>query len=914
MTTVSTLRRGLAAVLVAIGLLAVAGSATPAAAAPSAEGTAALQDFGACLAGTGRAEVLLLVDQSGSLRRTDPDDARVTAAQVLLSRLTATSQQLGARVDVAVRGFDSTVSDVTGWTTLDAASLPGLDGDVAGFAERDRGFETDYWTALTTARQQLADQRAASGVRCQSLVLFTDGQYELSARTTDAELQQYGETKPVPGAETVPIIDDAAAAQVAQAGSADICRGGGVADLLRSDGVFLIGLGLTSDGVDLGFLSSIVENAPSACGAAPADGLFLAATAVDDLVLAFDAIGDPGNPPQPVDEAGVCAQVVCAEGAHRFALDTSIRSIHLTGVVSAPGIQVFVQAPGLDPVGIPLEAGTAGTTTAGSLTIEEQVFSDRVLAIDVDYPGDPANWSGDWTVTFVDTSGQNPDAVSKTQLTIQADLAATVRSGSEPRWQVGEGADVPVPFDLVRADGSVTTAGDPAPTLALTVTLAPEGEPDDAVVLASDLTLDQITSGTPLPVPDGFSPGPADLTTSLAVTTVGGQVLTPQVRTSTVVVEPPLGFPTLTSTVVSFGVLEGTTPGTADLEVAGPGCVWVTGGGLRANPVDVTGVSVTAPGASSAEDCLQVAEGETAQVPVSLASQQTGSGALAGDLVVHLGPDGLDAAERADRAVTVDLPWTAELERPSNTSVLWITLVVALVAGLGLPIGLMLLFRAYAARFPARPLQSVALPAEVRGTGITAPGGAPLTLPPVWDAVMPPTAGRRRAVLSRYEVRSRAGRRLTEPGHAELVATEGVVSTGSASGTGSTAPGKLPLALTGGWLFVADRAAASDPAPSLTGTLVLVTDAVAVPTQRQDLLARAVADAPAAVESLRDAVRASSSPADPPQDDRPHRPEDPFGRSPGPVGAPTGGPADPFATRAPSDPFGPPAWPPTTQG
>ena len=88
-------------------------------------------------------------------------------------------------------------------------------------------------------------------------------------------------------------------------------------------------------------------------------------------------------------------------------------------------------------------------------------------------------------------------------------------------------------------------------------------------------------AGVPLTVPATVSPGPAQLRTTLAVTTVSGQVLQPQVRTAQVTVAPPLGFPTVTSKALSFGRLQGTTPGTATLAVTGPGCVWVTGGDLR---------------------------------------------------------------------------------------------------------------------------------------------------------------------------------------------------------------------------------------------------------------------------------------------------------------------------------------------
>ena len=62
-------------------LLLVSVLVQTATAAPSETGTRSLQELGACLAETHQADVLLLVDESGSLGRTDPADIRVPAAR-----------------------------------------------------------------------------------------------------------------------------------------------------------------------------------------------------------------------------------------------------------------------------------------------------------------------------------------------------------------------------------------------------------------------------------------------------------------------------------------------------------------------------------------------------------------------------------------------------------------------------------------------------------------------------------------------------------------------------------------------------------------------------------------------------------------------------------------------------------------
>ncbi|MGY1726811.1 vWA domain-containing protein [Geodermatophilus sp. SYSU D01062] len=899
-------RRAAALLLVCVGtVLALTGLAGPAAAAPSPVGTAALQDLGACLADQQQADVLLLVDESGSLGRTDPDDTRVAAAQLLLARLADTAARSGATIDLAVSGFSAGVRGALDWSPLTEGSLPDASAAVADFAGRDDGFETDYWTALTTARQQLVDHRDPGSARpCQALVLFTDGQYELSARETDAERRQYGETLPIPGAETVPITSDEAAAQVAEAGRTDLCRPGGVADQLREERILLIALGLSGDGVDLGLLGRIAESAgPEPCGQASPYGLFLPADDVQDLVLAFDAVGDPANPPQAPVEKSVCVGTACPQQAHTFTLDASITSIHLVGTSDAAGIDVYVQPPGV-PQSQLLRydaARPAGVLPAGAVGLDYTWYADGAFSVDASIPADGANWSGPWQVVFVDPTGQNPDAVTRTQLTIQADLAAVVGPGDPVEWRVGEDVG-PLSFALVRSDGTSATLGDPAPTLALDVAL--RADDGTEAVLATAVPGPQLGLVL-LTVPADFPPGPAELRTSLAVTTVSGQVLQPQVRTAQVDVLPPLGFPTVAADPVDFGRLEGTGPSdTVRIPVTGPGCVWVESATLDVHPAGVDGVTVISPYRSAAE-CLEVADGETAELTVQLSSAVADAGDLQGDLVLRAAPEGVDGAEREDRAVDVRVAYAAELVRRADTGVFLGALIGALVLGIGLPVLVFLLGRRIAAKLPDKPLQSTLLDVRVGPGGLS---GAALDR--AWDPVPPPAGGRKQAVLSGVPVRARAGVKITEAGYAEV---EDPARVGVSGAPGGRAPkslaARLPLALAGSWTVLLDRATAASDAAEVPARLLLVVDAAATGEQREALLSRARAEGAGAVDSLRAAAQESAdAPTAPPP------PPDPFGGPSGGSTPPGGGPApDPFGgSPAPAWPGGGSSWPPAT--
>ena len=112
-----------------------------------------------------RVDVLLLIDQSASLRKTDPQDQRVAAAEVLLRSLAATAAASGTSVDVTVAAFGTDTVEVG------RASLPsGVDGAVdvvRPFAEprRPTSTPTTCWPCRSpsaTSRRSPTCRRTAS--------------------------------------------------------------------------------------------------------------------------------------------------------------------------------------------------------------------------------------------------------------------------------------------------------------------------------------------------------------------------------------------------------------------------------------------------------------------------------------------------------------------------------------------------------------------------------------------------------------------------------------------------------------------------------------------------------------------------------------------------------------------------------
>ena len=157
-----------------------------------------------CVGASGRLLVVLLVDESASLRETDPDDQRVVAAQVAVESLDRLREGEGDAaaidIDVLVSAFSFDFAPVGEWTPLTEDTRAEVDEQVASLADRDASMDTDFHNALDGARRALADRATettagAGGEVCKSILLFTDGNFVLGARDTPEKQERYGLTK-----------------------------------------------------------------------------------------------------------------------------------------------------------------------------------------------------------------------------------------------------------------------------------------------------------------------------------------------------------------------------------------------------------------------------------------------------------------------------------------------------------------------------------------------------------------------------------------------------------------------------------------------------------------------------------------------------------------------------------------------
>ena len=275
-----------------VGLLTVAlalvVAPTPARADDAAV-AAFIDSFVSCTQTEGSAAVLLLVDQSASLRGengSDPEKVRKPAGAAFVEQLANLAATDGNTVAVQTAGFSNDF--VAGqWYDLDTQKDQALAAQQA-VSDRDDGAGTDYWNALEGARGQLAGHPG----KCKMVVWFTDGDYDLDGASAE----------PAKSYSTSNVTDDFQA--VENDGLASICsKDSGPVDSIRYNNWYLAAFGLSKDNaVDTTILQKTVMGTD--CGDAPAanHAVFIPVTDAERLPWAFASAFAGSTDEKPYDK------------------------------------------------------------------------------------------------------------------------------------------------------------------------------------------------------------------------------------------------------------------------------------------------------------------------------------------------------------------------------------------------------------------------------------------------------------------------------------------------------------------------------------------------------------------------------------------------------------------------------------
>jgi hypothetical protein len=857
---------GAAVALVGSTVLGGAAAASAGAATPTSTGaliaaaatTPSPESFAACVAGGGTAQIVMLVDESGSLTESDPDLARVASATYFVDRLAQTVARDQVDVELEVAVFGHSYSTVVDWTTLGADTVGSVRAGIASLADRTGGMDTDYWTALDGARKDLAARAAVdpSAVPCQAVVLFTDGKLDFFPRTTDDERAAYGTEKVfAPG---IPLTSDQAAADIAAKATDDLCRGGGLADQLRSSGVTLFGVGLngvTSEASDFAFIESVVTGRSSdgsqQCGQLvdPAPGEFHLATDIDSLLFVFDDIASPGSAPIR-QETGICQFVACTDQSHRFVLDASTPDVRILATSDVPNLQAAVLLPSGELVEL-ADPGTGAATTlspAGTQLVYTWE-SPRTVSIDLTQSAAPdAAWTGLWQLAFTDPSGTSGDKRSRSSIHISGD-AKPAWTGFDPAAELHTGENVDdARFGIVTRQGE---AVDPASILGSIQYSVVFQDADGTQQTVVD-TSDKAEIGAPVSIDlSDAAIGPALLTMRLQITTapattptgtVDGTVLDPVTVSVPLAVLAPAEFPVIGDDV-DFGEATGSEGATGVLAVSGSGCVWLASDAaptIVASPDGLGRIAVDAPGADSASSCVDAASGEG--LTLELSTENGGNGSLNGSVPVMIAPAG-----SPDDAIEVDVAFTASLVKPINATNFWLALVVALVLGPGLPLGILYIAKWIVARIPSRPLAALVVDVAVEGDQVLR-SGRPFALgrEDVTRIVPIDRRGSRRLDIDGFELVAHAGASPASTGFVVVDLPGGSTASGedpAADRSGVRA--RLPLAVHNSWVV-----AHTPGAPASAATLLVLLGADIDARSLEDFGRRIARETPAVLAAL----------------------------------------------------------------
>ncbi|WP_141538725.1 VWA domain-containing protein [Isoptericola jiangsuensis] len=636
-----TRRAGVVVTAVLLALAAVPVGTLPAGAATLSDaGADAFAELSACVAGTDRLVASIVVDESASLKSTDPADERVGAVEVAVDTLAALEAS-GADVDVELAVFGEQHTRLVGW-----GSPSGEHGQRVRQAIRDElpsrkeAQHTDYREALHETQASIAARQAqVDGDSCSAVLWFTDGKLDVGADGAD------------------PADEDA---------RKELCRPGGIVDGIRSSGTTVIALALFAQGDDTVTprnrhqLRAVAEGEGKGvtCGTLPVPdgavgGAYLRADQPSALRRLFSGAGALMEGFTPSDGGALACPLDCPVVVHADAAVGSFRIVH---EVEAGGAPMRLTAP--DGSTHELTRGSGGTSGSSISTTE----NDGLFVTDVT-PG-PAG-AGDWLL----------DGDSGTVVDLYHRWGASVEVVSiEDADGLVIGEENTLALTVHSLDGTVAPPSLFADPVGLTVTV--DGETVPAT------PQDDGTYTVPVIVPADSVPAEVEVAvTAVAVSAPHRVPLGPVVAVVGVPTVLPATYPTITPTRLDLPRMPADEPTTAAFDLSGPAdgetsaCFGSAAidGPVQAGRIDLGVDDGAAPGG-----CVVIPAGATVSVPVTVTAESVADGSLSGTLPVTV--TGANGGEE----ITLEVPVSGSMFRPVDEGKRWLILIALLVGAVGL--------------------------------------------------------------------------------------------------------------------------------------------------------------------------------------------------------------------------------------
>jgi len=635
-------------------------------------------EISGCLA-TGKTLLTsIVVDESASLRTTDPSALRVAAIETAVDALADLRASAPSKLSVQVslstfaRGF----STLAPWQELTDQNAAKLRAVARGqLPTRDNGNATDYREALVGARHQLDQKANATGAKstCKLLLWFTDGALDVDAQTATAANQ--------------------------------LCRKQGIVDSVRSDGISVLALALFTRGglatqKQRNQLRAIAEGsaAGTTCGTFPIpegskSGAYLAANDAAALSRLFAGAGALISGASK-GSSNSCPGTNCPSSRFSINVDPGVGGFRVVAQIQGSGRKARLSTPSGNvtlptkngTTQIKTSEGTVQTTTRSGLTTIS-VTLDKV-----------ASKSSAWTLDLGGEAGI-------------VDLY----------WVWGAKLEVSSPTVIAGQDSMINgkltdTDGGKLP-LGAYKSLDVAGRVGSQTTKASVSEDGTFTASVPAGDQSVMTTVPVSVTVR-AITKKSGTGLGPLTSTRNVVTTLPPSFPTITPKEIDLGTLTGTATGTATLHVVGSN--------KSDSTVCLAGATFESPKGSTIKSstpngkCVSVKASQAKDLRVVFAPSNSVDGLAQGAMRVKV------KSQVNGQSLDVAIPVRFDLTRPVDEGKRW-TLVALLVAlALLLPLLILLVSDWLFNRFTITPVHQVAaIPVLVTADGIRRRDEAP---------------------------------------------------------------------------------------------------------------------------------------------------------------------------------------------
>ena len=331
-----------------------------------------------CVSQSGHLAAMFLIDESSSLRESDPSNLRVAALKAAVAALTfnidqKTTSGENYKIEVAFAGFGKSYVKESSWFELSENQDEKLNQIINSFEKRNTQGGTNYLEGLINAQDVLNKKAIDDPGVCKVLVWLSDGKLYINGEE-NSETQQ---------------------------AEKDLCStADGVADQLRSQKVFLVGFGLSGIGadsdVDFSLMQGITDGSND-CGDRPGYGIFEKVQSADGLIASlFNNLSPfPTKPEPPLPCRSDPSNPECREVV--FQTRPPLDRIKFLMSTSEGIESVEVIEPSGNSTQIIDETGLVATSSEVVLTEPLYDFAS-IVSINFEAASEPY---GEWTIRFL---------------------------------------------------------------------------------------------------------------------------------------------------------------------------------------------------------------------------------------------------------------------------------------------------------------------------------------------------------------------------------------------------------------------------------------------------------------------------------------------------------------------------------